>query len=145
MNAPAPVDADALHRLAIRERIEAYSDAVFRHDAEAWIACWAEDATWSLPSLGIDLTGRPAIEAAWRQAMSAFAVAGFFATPGPIVVAGRQATARVHTQEILVGHDGKVRRILGAYDDELALQDGAWRFTRRAYRVLHDDGAEAVA
>ena len=39
-------------RLAIRERIEAYSDAVFRHDADAWIANWCEDAVWSLP--GID-------------------------------------------------------------------------------------------
>ncbi|MFN7174902.1 MAG: nuclear transport factor 2 family protein, partial [Thermaurantiacus tibetensis] len=35
-------------RLAIRERIEAYNDAVFRRDAEDWAACWAEDAVWEV-------------------------------------------------------------------------------------------------
>jgi len=36
-------------RLAIRELIEAYADAVTRNDATAWIATWAEDSIWSLP------------------------------------------------------------------------------------------------
>ncbi len=126
-------------RLAIRERIEAYSDAVFRHDADAWIANWAEDGVWRLPALGIDLTGRPAIRAAWEQAMSAFSLAGFFAAPGLIEVDGDTATARSYTQEILVAKDGgAVRRIVGAYDDALVKRDGQWLFARRAYNVLHD-------
>ena len=126
-------------RLAIRERIDAYSDAVFRHDAEAWIACWAEDAVWRLP--GIDVAGRPQIKAAWQGAMAGFKLAAFFATPGSIVVTGAQAKARVYTQEILVLADGGTRRIVGAYDDDLVKQDGAWRFTSRAYTILHDEKA----
>lgn len=127
-------------RLAIRERIESYSDAVFRHDADAWIANWAEDGVWHLPALGLDLTGRPAIRAAWEQAMSAFAMAGFFAVPGAIEINGDMATARSYTQEILVAKDGGgVRKIVGAYDDTLVKRDGQWLFTRRAYNVLHDE------
>ena len=127
-------------RLAIRERIESYSDAVFRHDADAWIANWAEDGVWHLPALGLDLTGRPAIRAAWEQAMSAFAMAGFFAVPGAIEINGDMATARSYTQEILVAKEGGgVRKIVGAYDDTLVKRDGQWLFTRRAYNVLHDE------
>ena len=127
-------------RLAIRERIESYSDAVFRHDADAWIANWAEDGVWHLPALGLDLTGRPAIRGAWEQAMSAFAMAGFFAVPGAIEINDDMATARSYTQEILVAKDGGgVRKIVGAYDDTLVKRDGQWLFTRRAYNVLHDE------
>lgn len=123
-------------RLAIRERIEAYSDAVFCHDAEAWIANWRDDGVWRLP--GIDVAGKAQIKAAWVQAMSGFAVAGFFATPGAIEVRGDRAAVRVYTQEILIDHAGKVRRILGAYDDELVKAADVWLFSSRAYSVLHD-------
>jgi uncharacterized protein (TIGR02246 family) len=123
-------------RLAIRERIEAYSDAVFRHDAESWIACWAEDGVWKLP--GIDVAGRANIKAAWIGAMGAFEMAGFFAVPGSIRVSGDRAKVRVYTQEILVLKAGGMRRIVGAYDDDLVKQDGVWRFASRAYKVLHD-------
>lgn len=124
-------------RLAIRERIDAYGGAVMRHDAEAWVACWAEHAVWRLP--GIDVTGRAQIKAAWVQAMGAFAVAGFFAYPGAIKVQGERASAKVFTQEILVVRDGAVRRILGAYDDELVREGGEWLFARRDYAILHNE------
>lgn len=123
-------------RLAIRERIEAYSDAVFRHDAEAWIANWADEGVWRLP--GVDVAGKAQIKAAWIQAMSAFAVAGFFASPGAIEVRGDEARVRVYTQEILVDHAGQLRRIVGAYDDVLVKVAGAWLFSSRTYTVLHD-------
>lgn len=123
-------------RLAIRERIETYSDAVFRRDAEAWIANWCENSVWSLP--GFEVTGRAQIKAAWTQAMDAFTLAAFFATPGSIEVRGEVATARVYTQEILTDAKGGVRRIIGAYDDDLVKQGGAWLFRRRAYRIEHD-------
>jgi len=126
-------------RLAIRERIEAYGGAVFRHDPEAWIANWVEDGVWRLP--GIDVAGKTQIKAAWEQAMGTFAQAAFFSVPGVILVTGEAATARVYTQEILIDHAGGVRRIIGAYDDTLAKQDGVWLFTSRAYTVLHDDAA----
>ena len=140
MSAAEPAFAGpAEDRLAIRERIEAYSDAVFRHDAEDWIACWAENAVWRLP--GIDVVGRPQIKAAWQGAMAGFTLTAFFATPGSIRVSGHEATAKVYTQEFLLLVAGGARRIVGAYDDALVKQDGAWLFARRAYHILHDEKA----
>jgi uncharacterized protein (TIGR02246 family) len=124
-------------RLAIRERVEAYSDAVFRRDAEDWIANWSDDAVWSLP--GFEVSGRESIKAAWLQAMAAFPLAAFFASPGAITVRGDRAEARVYTQEVLTLAGGGLRRIVGAYDDELVKADGRWLFSRRAYRILHDE------
>ena len=131
-----PFEGPIEDRLAIRERIDAYSAAVFARDAEAWIANWCEDAVWSLP--GIAVAGRDQIKAAWIRAMDAFALAAFFATPGSILVRGATAAATVFTQEILVDAQGGVRRIVGAYDDTLVKAGGAWLFQRRAYRILHD-------
>jgi len=133
-------EGSAEDRLAIRERIEAYGDAVFRHDAQTWIANWAEDGVWRLP--GTEIVGRARIKAAWEQAMATFAQAAFFAVPGSISVSGHTATARVYTQEILIDHAGAARRIVGAYDDTLIRHDGAWLFASRTYTVLHDDAAE---
>ena len=76
-------------RLAVRERIEAYADAVFRKDAESWGACWAEDAVeirqpnYEIPyPYETGVRGYPA----WRSAATAGA-------PGE------------------VGADGEIRRV----------------------------------
>ena len=124
-------------RLAIRERIEAYSDAVFRHDAEDWIACWAEDGVWRLP--GMEVAGAAKIKAAWQGAMANYPLAAFFATPGAIEVSGDKAEVRVYTQEILRLESGGMRKIIGAYDDRMVKQDGVWRFASRTYTVHHNE------
>jgi ketosteroid isomerase-like protein len=134
-------DGPLADRLAIRERIDSYSDAVFRRDAEAWIANWIEDATWSLP--GLSVTGKDAIKALWVDAMAGFSFAAFFAVPGHIRIDGDRAEGRVYTREVLVDHDGKVRKIIGAYDDTLAKQGGVWLFTRRVYDILRQEPPEA--
>lgn len=122
--------------LAIRARIEAYADAVFRQNAEDWIACWADDATWNL--MGHEVSGRDAIVTLWRSAMSAFKVTAFFAQPGPIVITGDRATGRAWTQEILTTQEGAVRRVVGAYDDAFVKRGGVWLFARRAFRIMHE-------
>ena len=123
-------------RLSIRERIDSYSDAVFRRDAEAWIANWSDEAVWRIS--GSELRGRSQIKSAWIAAMDAFAVVGFFATPGAIRVEGGRAIARVYAQEILVDHNGKVLKIIGVYDDQLVKSAASWLFAERVYTVLHD-------
>jgi uncharacterized protein (TIGR02246 family) len=124
-------------RQAIRERVDAYSDAVFRHDAEAWIDCWAREAVWRLP--GLEVAGRDKIKATWVGAMGAYALAGFFANPGSIVVEGDKAKATNYTQEILILAAGGVRKVIGSYADNLVKEDGVWRFASRSYTVLHDE------
>lgn len=124
-------------RVAIRETIDAYSDAVVRHDPEAWIANWCDDGEWRLP--GINVAGKDQIKAAWSQAMKQFSLAAFFASPGSIEVIGGRAEARVLTQEVLVDQAGAVRRIIGAYDDVLEKREGRWLFLSRTYRILRDE------
>ena len=58
------------------------------------------------------------------------------------VVDGDRATARVYTREILTLTGGGLRHIVGAYDDQLTKTGGTWLFSRRAYRILHDQTSE---
>ncbi len=122
-------------RLAIRELVESYNDAVMRFDADAWGANWADDGSWSLPGAG-DFKGKSQIVAVWQQAMAAFEFVGFFASAGPIVVDGTVAQATWYQQEFLHQKDGVKRRITGRYDDQYVKQGGRWYFKRRAYSVL---------
>lgn len=122
-------------RLAIRELVESYNDAVMRFDAEAWGANWSDDAHWSVPGLA-DATGRAAIVAQWQQAMAAFDCVGFFASAGPLAVDGQQARGTWYQQEFLYFKDGTKRVVIGRYDDEYVKQSGRWYFRRRSYSVL---------
>jgi ketosteroid isomerase-like protein len=124
-------------RLAIRERVDAYCDAVFRRNADDWIACWAEDGVWKLP--GMEVSGREAMKPAWIKAMSAYKFTGFFGNPGHIVVDGDTAEARVYTTEYLEKTDGAFVKIFGAYDDRLVKRAGAWVFSSRTYTILRTE------
>ncbi|MEM8919870.1 MAG: nuclear transport factor 2 family protein [Pseudomonadota bacterium] len=124
-------------RLAIRELVDTYSDAVARRDADAWAATWTDDAVWDLA--GMKVEGKEAIVQMWLGAMGTFEFVAFHATPGAIEVDGETATARVYVSEVLVPKDGGLRRVEGAYDDQFRKEGGAWRFSHRGYNILHDD------
>jgi uncharacterized protein (TIGR02246 family) len=123
-------------RLAIRELVDSYNDAVMRFDGEAWKSNWADDATWTLPGAG-DVTGIDNIHGAWQAAMAAFSFVGFFASAGPIVVDGDTATATWYQQEFLHQKDGEKRNITGKYSDEYVKRDGRWYFQKRVYEILN--------
>jgi len=122
-------------RLAIRELVESYNDAVMRFDAEAWGANWSDDAHWSVPGLA-EATGRAAIVEQWQQAMTAFDCVGFFASAGPLVVEDQRAHGTWYQQEFLYFKDGAKRVVIGRYDDEYVKQSGRWYFRKRSYSVL---------
>lgn len=122
-------------RLAIRELVESYNDAVMRFDADAWGANWTDDAVWNLPGAG-DMVGKATIVGAWQQAMSAFSFVGFFASAGPIVVDGNNATGTWYQQEFLHQKDGGKRNITGKYTDTYVKADGRWFFAKRIYEIL---------
>ncbi|NJN52125.1 MAG: nuclear transport factor 2 family protein [Gammaproteobacteria bacterium] len=123
-------------RLAIRELVESYNDAVMRFDADAWQSNWAEDASWTLPGAGA-IKSRAAIVGVWKQAMSAFEFVGFFASAGPIIVDGSTASGTWYQQEFLHQKDGVKRRITGRYDDTYVKAGGRWYFASRVYNVLN--------
>jgi ketosteroid isomerase-like protein len=123
-------------RLAIRELVESYNDAVMRFDGEAWAANWLDDATWSLPGAG-DVTGKDKFFPIWKQMMSGFSFVGFFASAGPIVVNGDSAHATWYQQEFLHRKDGVKMNVTGRYEDDYAKRGGRWYFAKRVYQILH--------
>jgi uncharacterized protein (TIGR02246 family) len=128
-------------RLAIRELLDSYADAVNRVDPEDWAATWAEDSIWSLPDypeIG-EIKGRAAIKAAWIEAMTHYPGVIFVASAGAITVDGDRATAVSYTSEVY-DQDGATKRDRGRYLDELVKQDGQWLFARRTFRNLHRQG-----
>ncbi|WP_334185651.1 nuclear transport factor 2 family protein [Novosphingobium sp.] len=133
-----PYTGPSEDRLAIRELLETYADAVTRRDAETWGATWAEDAEWSLPDypeLGTT-RGRPAIVAMWIEAMKAYPGIMFEAWPGSIEVSGESATMRSYTSEVY-DQDGVTMRDRGVYEDGCVKVDGRWLFKSRSFRNIH--------
>jgi uncharacterized protein (TIGR02246 family) len=133
-----PFSGPAEDRLAIRELLETYADAVTRCDADDWAATWAEDAQWSLPDypeLGTT-QGRPAIRAMWVEAMKSYPGIMFEAWPGSIEVNGDTAKVRSYTAEVY-DQNGQTHRDRGQYDDTLVKIDGRWLFQSRSFRNIH--------
>jgi uncharacterized protein (TIGR02246 family) len=133
-----PFTGPAEDRLAIRELLETYADAVARVDADAWAATWAEDAEWSLPDypeLGTTV-GRPAIKAMWVEAMKHYPGMNFQAWPGSIEVKGDTAQMRSYTSEVY-DQDGVTKRDQGVYTDVCVKIDGQWFFKSRVFRNVH--------
>ena len=122
-------------RLAIRERIEAYNDAVFRHDLADYAECWAADAHWEVGEHRAE--GRQAISDLWVKLMAGFERAGMYVAHGAVSIDGDTATARSYMLEMLKQIDGAERFVSGRYDDDLRRDDdGEWRFVSRGYTVL---------
>lgn len=118
-------------RLALRELIDRYSDAVNRLDAVAWGATWADDSVWGFR--GTEIKGRDAILATWQRAMAGFETVWFQSSPGSIEVEGDRATLVTHTFEYLKPRDAPVRLQTGLYTDRaIRLADG-WRFSQRLF------------
>jgi uncharacterized protein (TIGR02246 family) len=118
-------------RLAIRELIDSYSDAVIRRDAAAWAATWTEDAVWRVR--GGEAVGRAAIVERWTQAMAGFDSVWFAAFAGSIAIAGDEARLVTHTLEHLVPTGGNGRLQSGIYEDRAVRTGAGWRFAERSF------------
>jgi uncharacterized protein (TIGR02246 family) len=132
-------------RLAIRELLEVYADAVNRNDAQAWSETFADDAQWALPDypeIGTT-TGKEAIVAMWVEAMKQYPGIMFEAWPGSIEVQGNTATMRSYTSEVYDQGEMTVRD-RGVYEDTCVKQDGRWLFKSRSFRKLHRQQAPAI-
>ena len=136
-----PFTGPAEDRLAIRDLLDAYADAVAQRDAAAWAATWARNSEWTLldfPEIGT-IKGRDAIVAMWTEAMKGFPGLVFQAWPGSIDVEGDRAAVRSYTSEVY-DQAGITKRDRGVYDDVCVRVDGRWLLERRAFRYLHRQG-----
>ena len=130
-------------RLAIRELIELYSDAVTRRDWATVGALFAEDAIWVIaPPTDVTLRGRSAIVDGVRAMVDAFEV--FVQMTHSIVIAldGDCATART-----IVNGYGRSRDrtsgafALGTYTDVILRNGDGWLFQSRRFDSLFVDNA----
>jgi len=128
-------------RLAIRELVECYNDAVMRFDGDAWQANWRDDAVWSLPGAG-PIVGKENVYPIGQQAMSGFSFVGFFASAGPIIVDGDTAHGTWYQQEVLHQKGGVKRMVTGQYEDDYVKVDGRWYFQKRIYEVLNAEESQ---
>ena len=120
-------------RLAIRELIDAYGDAVCRRNADDWVMNWAPDGVWFLR--GNEIRGHAALRDTWLKAMAAYSFIGFSSYPGAIAVNGDTARVRVQTNEWLTTVEGRTRRQHGTYEDRLVKIGGHWHFAQRSFTV----------
>ncbi|MBS7668165.1 nuclear transport factor 2 family protein [Croceicoccus gelatinilyticus] len=128
-------DAD---RLAIRDLLDTYADAVTQRNPEAWGETWAEDARWEMPDYPQfpPQEGRENIVNLWVEAMQHYPGILFHAWPGSIEIDGNTAKMRSYTTETY-DQDGNTVRDRGEYRDELVKIDGRWYFTLRSFRNIH--------
>jgi uncharacterized protein (TIGR02246 family) len=133
-----PFTGPAEDRLAIRDLLDSYADAVSRNDADDWAATWAEDGVWQMPEIPqmAETRGRATIKALWMAAMTNFPGIVFHAWPGSITIDGDRAEVRSWTSEVY-DQGGVTKRDLGRYDDLCVKQDGKWLFARRTFHSVH--------
>jgi ketosteroid isomerase-like protein len=133
-----PFTGSAEDRLAIRELLETYADAVTRCDAGDWGATWAEDGEWEMPDYPEfpPQKGKAAIVGLWVEAMKGFPGIMFEAWPGSIEINGDTAIMRSYTSEVY-DQDGVTKRDRGVYQDTCVKVDGKWLFKKRVFRNIH--------
>jgi len=135
-------------RIAIRELMNTHAHGVMTRDAQIWGSIWADDAYWELPEYpdlgGFD--GKAVIVAAWIESMKVYGLEKmakpmvYFMEPGAIEVDGNTARAVAYTHEVYEDPaNGDLVRGHGRYDDQLEKREGRWLFTRREYRIIHED------
>lgn len=127
-------------RIAIREVIETYADAVNRYDEELWASLWVEDSHWDLshyPELGI-VNGKQAIVELWRGAMPHYPKLSFVMSVGSIKVDGDAAEARAYISEVYEEPGtGKDKRARAMYSDRLVKRGGEWFLQSRVFKIIH--------
>ena len=128
-------------RLAIRELMDIYADAVNQRDAELWGSTWAEGSSWKLPVIpGMEnVAGKENIVAAWNAGMAMFPFIFMSISVGDIQVDGDTGTARAYTTEVGTTLDGTEIRPRGQYDDKLIKVDGEWLFIERIFNSLYGE------
>lgn len=130
-------------RLAVRELLDSYSDAVIRCDQMLWSSCWAMNASWC-PGSRI-IVGRDAIVSHWiDMKKNGLGIKGsftrtFFNVPGAINIDGDKGQGWSYTNELLVDDKNMTYHLHGMYSDLYIRENGQWVFAERRFKKLHID------
>ena len=138
------MDLQALgDRIAIRDVIDRYSDAVTRRDWPNVGATFHDDAVWSVGGgFNLEYRSRENIEAGLRASVSAFEFLVQMTHSVVIELDGRRARARTLVHEVGRG-PGQTTGLflLGFYEDALSRREGRWAFDSRRFEPIYTDTA----
>jgi hypothetical protein len=138
------MDLQALSdRIAIREVIDRYSDAVTRREWRSVGATFHDDATWSIGgAFNLEYRSRETIEAGLRAGVGTFEFLIQMTHSVVIELDGRRARARTLINEMGRNSTQKTGLfLLGFYEDVLSRREGRWAFDSRHFEPLYVDTA----
>jgi uncharacterized protein (TIGR02246 family) len=121
----SPVEAD----YGIRQLHARFIDAVWRKDAQAFGACFAQDGEWKIAAMHIK--GRAEITAKFALLLSACDRVQIIAATPLLDFAENGVSGRVSVTELAKMADGSSAMTLGIYYDRYVEEDGRWRFASR--------------
>lgn len=121
---------------AVRQLHARYGDAVWRQDAEAFAALFAQDAVWRIA--GTELRGRAAI----REGFAAFMAIlertlMTFRTPIVSLGADGALSARTYVTEQNKYRDGAAVSTIGVYYERFVWEGAALRFAWRHWQMYY--------
>jgi uncharacterized protein (TIGR02246 family) len=123
-------------RLAIRELLEEFACAAMAGDAVKLGSTWAEDGTWTLPSMAAPARGRDAIVAAFAKATGYLSFLSMLSVPNELVIDRDSAEGKAYCQELIITKTNEQKIVVGRYSDTYVRRDGRWKFQTRSYEVL---------
>lgn len=146
--AASQASAHSVDRLAIRELLERFTDAVNHRQFEILPTLFTERAVWEAklpPDAGLGLgegfhfSGPEGIRAGLAQSRERAEPLFYSVLPGPIELhADGRATSRSTMYELLhVKTNDTALELVGTYSDTFREERGVWRFESRIFRLRH--------
>lgn len=123
-------------KLAIRELVERSCAAVISKDPDLWLAAWAPNGRWKLPSMDEAVVGRDNLVASFIEKMDYVERMHMSAFPEKIEISGNKADGIFCCKEEIYTKSGDVKNIIGRYHDEYIKLNGIWMFLCRSYEVV---------
>ena len=133
-----------LETIADRVEIEAlrgeFVDALMTHDSDRFASLFAEDGTWRIPYIGVELVGREEIRAGIERMQGLWQY--FVQTtphPGTVQLVGDTAIGRAYVSEFVHMRDGRSELNYAMYHDRYQRTADGWKFAERVYEVRYVD------
>lgn len=121
--------------LGVRSLHQRYADAVWRHDYDAFAACFAEDGEWRIS--GMALRGRTEIRDTIARIMQNLNRV-LITFRNPILHEAEGAiSARTYIDERCAWVNGDTNIALGCYYEWFVEQEGRWYFKWRLFQPLY--------
>jgi uncharacterized protein (TIGR02246 family) len=128
-------------RIAIRELLETFADALNREDADLLSTCWIDESVWVTPQGRHE--GKTEIVTNWANYTEAYrrgtgvVYRATFYQPATIRIEGDEATGVTYFSVITFTDQGSAPHVFaGSYFEEYAKAQGRWLFKSREYHPI---------